>query len=266
MNKLKAVNFLSGLILVLAIQSCGINSDLMLKTPKDYTFDHLDIDSANQSKNEYIIGLDDIIQFQFYTNKGLMVLDIASGSGDVSNNAAVNINRVQDINYVIGADSLVKLPYINMVNLVGKSIREAEKYLEDMYGDFYVDPFVQISVVNKRVLVFPGSGAEAKVVYLNNNNTTLLEVIALAGGLAERGRASKIKLYRETETGRKVYLIDLSTIEGLAYTDLVVQNGDYIYVEPVPEIGQEVLQEIAPVISIISSAAVVITVVNLLKQ
>ncbi len=266
MSELKLVKYLGVVAIILAIQSCGINSDLMLKTPKNFEFDELDIDSSNATKDEYIIGVDDIIQFRFYTNKGLMVLDIASGSGGVSNNAAANLNRAREINYVIGADSLVKLPYIDMVNLVGMTIREAEKFLEEMYSDYYVDPFVQISVMNKRVLVFPGSGAEASVVYLTNNNTTLLEAIALAGGLAERGRASRIKLFRETAEGRKVYLIDLSTIEGLSYTDLIVQNGDYIYVEPVPEIGREILQEIAPIVSIISSVAVVITVVNLVNN
>src|SRR5690606_25679187 len=99
-------------------------------------------------------------------------------------------------------------------------------------------------------------------VYLNNNNTTLMEVIALSGGITERGRAKRIKLIRNVNGERKVYLLDLSTIDGLKYTDLIVQNGDYIYVEPVPELGRELLKEIAPVVSIISSAAIIISVVS----
>lgn len=122
-----------------------------------------------------------------------------------------------------------------------------------------------LCVVNKRVIVFPGSGGDSKVVILKNNNTTLLEVLALAGGITERGRASKIKLMRGDEGNKKVYLIDLSTIEGLRYTDLVIQNGDYLYIEPVPELGKEVFKEIAPLVSIISSAAVIISVLTLFK-
>lgn len=229
------------------MQSCGINSSLMLKANKEYVYDELNIDSANQSKNEYIIGLDDVLQFQFYTNKGIKVLDLASGTETTKS----NVNNI--LKYVIGSDSLIKLPYLEQVNIVGKTIREAETHLEMLYSGFYVDPFVQISVTNKRVIVFPGTGGEAKVVYLENNNTTLMEAIGLAGGIQDRGKASTIKLYRKENGKRKVYLIDLSTIEGLQYTDLVVQNGDYIYVEPVPQYIRESLKEVTPIISIVSS-------------
>ncbi len=126
-----------------------------------------------------------------------------------------------------------------------------------------MNPFVQISVTNRRVIVFPGNGGDAKVLYLANNNTTLLEAIALAGGIAERGRASRIKLIRKNDNGqRQVYRIDLSTIEGLKYTDILVQANDYIYIEPVPEIGRELLKEVAPIVSLISSAAIVISVIS----
>ena len=92
---------------------------------------------------------------------------------------------------------------------------------------------------------------------------TLLEAIALAGGVTERGRASRIKLIRKDEEGkRQVYMIDLSIIEGLEYTDILVQANDYIYVEPVPEIGRELLKEVTPIVSLISSAAIVISVIS----
>ena len=243
------------------MQSCGINSDLMLKTPKGYVFDKLDVDSANAAKNEYIIQVNDIIKFVFYTNKGQKVLDIATSTNGGTQNSGLS----NSMKYTIMSDSLVKLPTIGEHNIVGKSIREAELYIENEFKNLYVDPFVQVSVENKRVIVFPGSGGDSKVVYLKNNNTTLLEVLALAGGISERGRASKIKLMRDRDNDKKVYLIDLSTIEGLQYTDLVVQNGDYIYIEPVPELGKEILKEIAPIVSIISSAAVIISVLTLFK-
>lgn len=147
--------------------------------------------------------------------------------------------------------------------MVGYTIREAEVYLQEAYSELYINPFVQITVTNKRVIVFPGNGGDAKVIYLANNNTTLLEVIAMAGGITERGRASRIKLIRKDVNGKRiVYRIDLSTIAGLEYTDILVQANDYIYVEPVPELGREILKEMAPVISIITSGAIVISVIS----
>jgi polysaccharide export outer membrane protein len=259
--KIRNVLIFTVIMAVIVLQSCGINSDLMLKTPKGYSFDRIDVDSANASKNEYIIHVNDIVKFQFFTNKGIKVLDIVSGSTNSGQGQVLNTGN--SMSYVIMSDSVVKMPILGNINLVGMSIRQAELFLEKKYSDFYVDPFVQVSVTNKRVIVFPGSGGDAQVVNLKNNNTTLLEVLALAGGITDRGRANKIKLIRNVSGVKKVYLIDLSTIEGLSYTGLVVQNGDYIYVEPVPELGKEILQELAPIVSIITSAAVVISIVSL---
>ena len=263
MIKVKSGKLLQILIAVFILQSCGINSDLMLKTPKGYEFESLDSLSASADDDEYIIKINDIVQFRFQTNNGIRILDIAAGTGENNTgNAGLQANAVSNISYVINADSMVKLPYIKEVNLVGKTIREAESYLQDAYSSYYVDPFVQINVVNKRIFVFPGNGGDAQVVTLLNNNTTLVEAIALAGGIRDRGRASKIKLIRGKEGERKVYLIDLSTIEGLEYVDLIVQNGDYIYVEPTPQLGREILTQIAPIFSIITSTLAVIIAVN----
>ena len=62
-----------------------------------------------------------------------------------------------------------------------------------------------------------------------------------------------------------MYLIDLATVDGLKYVDLIVQNGDYIYIEPVPELGKEILAQIAPVVSILSSLLIVVSVLQILK-
>lgn len=249
------------IMVAVLMTSCGINSSLMLKTDKDYQF--APIDSMNQSKGDYRIDVNDIIQMRFFTNDGLKVLDISSATEGGQQTQVFNPNNT--LSYVIQSDSMVRLPVLGLINLVGLTIREAEVRLQSMYSEFYIDPFIQLSVTNKRVVVFPGDGGAAQVIYLQNNNTTLMEVIGLAGGLADRGRASRIKLMRKDQNGKRlVYRIDLSTIEGLQYTDFIVQANDYIYVEPVPEIGREILQEIAPVVTIITSTILVVSVVNAL--
>ncbi|MFK8038279.1 MAG: polysaccharide biosynthesis/export family protein [Crocinitomicaceae bacterium] len=234
----------------------------MLKTPKDYKFESLDSINGLLDNREYIIGINDIVKFRFQTNNGIKILDIAAGLSEGVGNVGNQLNSVSNIPYVINADSMVKLPYIKEVNLVGKTIRESEEYLQEAYKSYYVDPFIQISVTNKRVLVFPGNGGDALVVNLLNNNTTLIEAIALAGGIRDRGRASKIKLIRDVNGKRKVYLIDLSTIEGLEYVNLIVQNGDYIYIEPTPQLGREVLIQVAPILSLVTSSIAVILAIS----
>lgn len=235
---------------------CYINSNLMLRTDRNYVFDTLP-DSVPRA---YRISPNDVINFRLFANEGFRLIDIASGLENSDGNARAMMRTY--ISYLVESDGTAKLPILGKVPLAGLTVREAEFKLETLYSEFYVKPFVQIQVTNKRIIVFPGGGGTAVVIYLENNNTTLMEALAMAGGIAQRGRASKIKVIRKIDGVRHVFLVDLSTIDGLKHVDMIVQANDYIYVEPVPQIGTEIVRDIAPIISLITSAVLVYTVVQ----
>lgn len=248
------------LVLTVLMTGCGVNSNLMFKTPKDFAgYDSIPMSPAY----EYRISPDDRIELKIYTNNGSKLIDFSSGGN--TNETAIARSSNISLDYLVRKDGFAELPVIGDVLLSGKTIQEAQETLKTLYSSQYVDPFVQVRVINKRVIVFSGNGAEAAVVPLVNQNTTLMEALALAGGIAERGRSKHIKIMRQTPQKREIYLVDLSTLDGLYYADMIVQANDYIYVEPVKQISREVVQEIAPIITVISSAAVIITVITTLK-
>lgn len=244
------------LLLTLLCTSCGVNSNIMFKVAKgDVVYN----DSIPMTPdNDYRISIDDKITFQLYSNNGEVLLVSSSGSNE--NSTQSNI-----IEYLIKRDGTVELPKIGNVKVEGLTVVECEDLLEGMYALEYKDPFVQVRITNQRVVVFPGNGSDAKVILLENNNTTLMEAIAQAGGITERGKANTVKLMRRVDGKRKVYVLDLSVIEGLKYVDMIVQANDYIYIEPNAQIAREVVKEVTPIISIISSAIVILTVINTLK-
>lgn len=229
--------------------SCTINSHVMLKTPKGFVFDPIPDKPADQ----YIVSVNDILQFRLFANDGFQLIDISSGQSGSSSRIST-FSRSSGINYVVQVDSTVRLPILGRVNIVGKTIQEAEIFLQEKYGKYYIDPFVLITISNKRVIVFPGTGSSAQVISLGNNNTTLIEVLALTGGISRNSKASRIKIARNTKEKKEIYLVDLSTISGIKDGSMIVQANDIIYVEPNPNIAREVLADITPVISLISSA------------
>ena len=164
-----------------------------------------------------------------------------------------------DYEYFVDSKGYVKLPLIGNIKIAGLTIVDAQNYLEQVYSDYYVKPYVNIKVTNKRVIVFPGNGGDAKVLYLNNNNTTVIETIALAGGIAVDGKAYKVKLIRNDEDNKKpkVYLMDLSTIDGLAVGNSVVHANDIIYVEPRYRVARTLVGEITPIVSLITSTLLI---------
>lgn len=240
-------------ILPLMLASCNINSNLMFKTDKNYKFDS----PPENSLEKYKIGKNDVIEFKLFANGGFKVVEYtASGEQGTS----MNVGRFQ-LSYYVENDGTVRLPILGKVPIKDSTIRATEFMLEQMYSEYYVDPFVQVSISNKRVIVFPGNGSDAKVIPLVNNNTTLMEALAAAGGITDRGKAARVKVFRrDGDEKRKVFLVDLSTIEGLKYADMYVQANDYIYVEPVPQYGREFLAQVAPYVTLLTSAILVYTV------
>lgn len=219
----------------------------MLKTPRDFIFDI----PPEIPQEEYIISPNDILRFRLYSNNGFIIIDLTSGTS--SGRTAM----AQDISYVVDHLGVTSLPIIGNIKVSGYTVREAIEMLQTKYSEFYVDPFIQLEVTNKRVVVFPGTGSDAKVVTLENNSTKLIEVIGFVGGISKQGKASKVKILRETKDKREVYLVDLSTIEGIKHADMIVQANDIIYVEPVPDIAKEVLSDISPIISVVSSTLII---------
>jgi polysaccharide export outer membrane protein len=235
-------------VISLLTSSCGINSSLMLKTPKggDFKYDSIPM----KPLEDYKISKDDRFIFTVNTNNGQKIIERMSGvqTGNVAQQAQ------QQIEFIVRTDGFVQMPVIGDVKAVNLTIKEFQDTLAKLYSTEYQDPYVQVKITNQRIVVFPGNGGDAKVVPLVNNNTTLMEALALAGGISERGRAKNVKLMRNIDGKREVYPIDLSTIEGLKFTDMIVQANDYIYVEPHPRIGRELVQQITPLMAVLTTS------------
>lgn len=206
---------------------------------------------------EYKISANDILSFTIYSNDGFKLIDLTA-FGSSSGGAANSI--------LVESDGNAKLPILGRKKLMGLTIREAEQMLEESYSAFYVKPFVIAKVMNRKVILFPGGTGEAKVIELKDNNTTLIDVIAGSGGISENGKAKKVKLIRNVNKKHEVYLIDLSTIKGINDSYIVLQANDIIYIEPRKRISRNVLQEMVPILSLLSTTVLAFTLINNLKK
>ena len=242
-----------GLFLSLLVSSCSwYNQSVMMKTPKDYEFDVL----KDSIDNIYKISVDDKLTFRLFANDGFKLIDLTSYTERPFNSA------LDQLEFPVEFDGQVKLPILGRVQLKGMTVREAEEFLEKEYAAYYNKPFVMLSVLNRRVYIFPGADGAAKVIPLENENTTLLEALAAAGGITSTGKAKEVKLLRGQLSDPEVYHFDLSTIEGVTEADLVLQANDIIYVDPSLNITRETLQEVTPIVSLLTSLVIVIAAIN----
>jgi polysaccharide biosynthesis/export protein len=238
-------NILLAISCFVLLSGCKVfRSNLMLKTPKNFAYDNL-VDSL--SRLDYRLAPNDAIQYKVFPNYGFKLIDLATTSTAILRN---------DLDAVIQSDGFVKMPMLGRVHIAGRTLREAELLLEHRYDSLYKFSFVTLRVINKRVIVFPGNGGVAQVIPLANNNTSVMEALASAGGIMQDGKAYKIKLIRDNPDRTKmpfVYLMDLSTIDGIMQGKSIVQAGDIIYVEPRYRPLATFNREIAPVITLLTS-------------
>ncbi len=239
------------IFLAVVFSSCQVlNPERMLRTPPGY--EYADFAEA-EIEEEYRLAPNDELYFRLYTNDGERLVDPVS---------PMSQQRQGEHNYLIEFDGKVKIPVLGRVELSGMTLRQAENFLEEKFSKYYNRPYVNLRVTNNRVIIFPGGrGGTSRVVYLENTNTNIFEALAQAGGIAD-GRANRVKVIRGDLNDPQIFLIDLSTVEGVKNADMVLQANDIIYVEPRERVPQRIMENVGPYLTLLSTALIVYSLFN----
>lgn len=236
--------------------SCKVlTPSVMLRTPKDFKYTPL----PDTFSLEYKISKSDLVQLRLLTNDGFKMMEVSADPQEV------NRQGQGSLQFLVEFDGTAKFPILGRIPVAGLTIRETEMMLQEKYSVYFHSPFVMVNVQNRRVFIFPGTDGSAAVINLQFDNTTLIEALAMSGGITYFGKAHKIKLIRGNPEKPEVFLIDMSKIEGIKQGSIVLQANDIIYVEPRYKIASRVLSELAPYLSLFSTAILVYTLANGLK-
>ncbi len=244
-------NYGSILILIVAFATVCLMSGCkvlypsqMLKTDSDYQFDNVEDNEA-----EYVINLYDKLDVRVYTNSGLQLINTEQGN--------VIQQNTNTVGYQVERDSTVKLPIIGRIKVAGNTITATESMLEELYKQYYQQPFVKVNVTNRRVIIFSAGSSHGSVLSINNEKFTLLEALAQAGGIDDLSKAYRIKVLRGDLKDPKVFLYNISSIEDIKKSNMVLQSNDIIYVERRPKYIQRTLTEVAPYVSLINTVMLI---------
>ena len=224
----------------------------MLQIPEGYAIEDINKKSWESNK-QYVIQPNDLLSVEVFSNKGERIID---PDFELSNDIKTNqLDGKPKIQYQVNEQGVIKLPMVGNVKVSEQDLRSAEMVLEEHYKKFYSTPFINITYLNKRVTVI---GEVNKVVPLTNENTHLIEVLALADAVTNNTKVQNIRLVRS----ENVFVIDLSKIEGLKDVNMLVQPGDIIYVEPVRRPFVESIRDYGPIIGVITSITAIIAILT----
>jgi len=234
--------------LLLTFSSCKVLYPNIMFQQKEYQI----FEIKDRLVSNYVVKPNDMITVQVYSRDGFDLVDrTANSTGVIKSNTAVTGNQTNAIEYRVNDKGFVDLPILGNYYVEGMSEIAMKANLENEYSKLYVDPFVNVHVVNRRVFVFLGS--TGRVVPLNPTPTTLIEVLALSGGLPQGLKSYNIKVIRGDLKNPNILQVDLSTIQGLTESEIILQSNDIVYVEPRRRVFTDALREVTTTISILSS-------------
>jgi len=204
-------------------------------------------------RNEYArLVTGDVLSVEFYANRGEE--KIIGKRDEKSNSTPMNQT------YVVDEIGLVNLPLIGKIEVRGMTVDEVKSALEVSLQNYIKEPYVQVRLEQERVVLFSGKG-EGKVVSLTHQNTSILEVVALGGGLKENTKSTEVYLIRKINNETKTYRFDLSSIQHIAAAEIYVRNHDIIVVNYYPRKVQSALKEINPWLNLATAGLAVVSII-----
>ena len=132
----------------------------------------------------------------------------------------------------VSQEGTISLPLLGDVGVAGLTTSGLEQLLRGRYDQYLHNPQVGVQVKEYRSQAVTVTGAVRNpVVYQLTGPKTLIDVLAIAGGISERA-GSQVHLYRQGPEGRQSYVVDLLALaNNPALVNMPVQAGDVINVQ-----------------------------------
>ena len=240
------------LVSLVSLSACSYRNNVMFSHDDDFVAAQLNAE-ARALETNYTIQPNDLLNVKVYTKNGEMIIDPEYELSKTINN---NRDTRPDPEYLVRLDGSIYLPMIGDVIIEGLTIHEANLMLIKLYSEYFVDPYVITNYTNKRITVLGAPGGQ--IIPLTNENLTIAEVLAMAGGMDKTGNAKAMKLIR----GNEVFLIDFSTVKGYYESNQIVKAGDIIYIEPINRVVADNSGTIALILSMVTTTITLIVLVT----
>jgi polysaccharide biosynthesis/export protein len=142
--------------------------------------------------------------------------------------------------YLVDSLGNVKLPLVGSVNLRGNTLNQAEQLIEQEVRKFYKTSDIFVQVKNAQLYYsIIGEVSMQGFFQMQANSLSLLEAIALAGGLTPVANRSYVRLIRMYDGQPKMYSININDLRSLSRPEFYIQPKDIIIIDalPVRQIG-----------------------------
>lgn len=195
-----------------------------------------------------VLGLDDATSRQF---------NVDNSANMAMSDAAIYVNG-----FSVDKAGQVQLPTVGKVKVQGLTVNEAQDLVQKKINDYFTNATVILKMVSFRVSVL-GEVASPGSYFIYNNQITLLDALARAGGPRELADKRHVTLMRQSDQGTQALYVDLSRADVASSEYFYLLPNDVVYVPTLKaRPGRMNLELLSVLFAAISAAALVVTVVN----
>lgn len=165
--------------------------------------------------------------------------------------------------YRVYEDGTIDIPFVDNIHVMGLTVREASKVIEEKLKEFVPDAMVKVALANDNFYMLGVSGKGAYPLYKEKLN--IFQALALTGQMAINADRKRVRLIRPNPEGGRpiVKQFDLRTVSIIDSEYYYVQPNDVLYVGPIKGDFWKIENYSAAVGTLSTSLSFLVTVVNL---
>lgn len=161
--------------------------------------------------------------------------------------------------YTVDMEGTIQFPVLGDIHIAGKTRSEAIDVLSSRLTEYIQDPIVSIKYLNFNVTVL-GEVLRPGQYPINNDRTTLLDALGLAGDMTPFGKRNTVLITRENNGKIEFERLNLNDVSLFNSPYYYVQQNDVIYVEP-NKVRSISSQNIPLYLSSLSTLATLVTLI-----
>lgn len=153
---------------------------------------------------------------------------------DVSGNVEAVAEHTKDAqSYLVSSAGTIDFPVMGSIEVEGLSLEQVKERIATrlMKGGLIANPLVKVDMLSFKVSVL-GAVVREDVLHAEDAKMTLMEAIALSGGLKPNAAPDRISVIREEGGVRKVIVNDIESRHIFDSPAYHLRQNDIVYVAP----------------------------------
>ncbi|MEZ4804145.1 MAG: polysaccharide biosynthesis/export family protein [Bacteroidia bacterium] len=245
----------------LILSGCkSYTSNIILETEED------DINWSSAYEKVVVqnpVKIGDKIQFSVFTNEGEAIIDPSGNLVAQKIYGEDNKTVVEKPTYEVIETGEAHFPLIGKLNVVGLKTSQLDSLLSSKYEKYYNGVYIISKVINKKIIIIGNKGG---TVLPYTTNMSLLEAIAIYGGLDDKSKGYNIRVIRGDLKNPEVKVVNLSTIKDMRKSIVSLKPDDIVYIEPVRRPGSESVRDNVFVFNVIQVLLTMAVLLNTLTN